>query len=36
LSKANYNGDIPGVYNPNGHSIDTGSYPGNPYEIYDM
>jgi len=36
LSKANYNGDIPGVYNPNGHSIDTGSYPRNPYEIYDM
>ena len=36
LSKANYNGDIPGVYNPNGHSEAVGSYAANPYGLYDM
>jgi formylglycine-generating enzyme required for sulfatase activity len=36
LSKANYNGDSPGVYNPNGHSVAVGSYPPNPYGLYDM
>jgi formylglycine-generating enzyme required for sulfatase activity len=36
LSKANYNGDIPGVYNPSGHSEVVGSYPPNPYGLYDM
>jgi len=36
LTKANYNGDIPGVYNPNGHSIAVGSYAPNPYGLYDM
>ena len=36
LSKANYNGDVPGLYNPNGYSVATGSYPKNPYELYDM
>jgi len=35
-SKANYNGDIPGVYNPDGHSIEVGSYSPNPYGLYDM
>ena len=36
LTKANYNGDTPGVYNPNGHSVTVGSYPANPYGLYDM
>ncbi len=36
LNKANYNGDTPGVYNPDGHSCEVGSYPPNPYGIYDM
>ena len=36
ISKANYNGDIPGVYNPDGHSVAVGSYPANPYGLYDM
>ena len=36
LTKANYNGDTPGVYNPNGHSATVGSYPANPYGLYDM
>ena len=36
LSKANYNGDSPGVYNPDGHSVDVGSYFANPYGLYDM
>jgi len=36
LTKANYNGDKPGVYNPNGHSLAVGSYPENPYGLYDM
>jgi len=35
-SKANYNGDVPGMYNPDGHSLSTGSYPANPYKLYDM
>ena len=35
-SKANYNGDTPGVYNPNGHSVAVGSYPANPFGLYDM
>ncbi len=35
-SKANYNGDIPGVYNPDGHSVSVGSYPPNSYGLYDM
>ena len=34
--KANYNGDSPGVYNPDGHVIKTGSYLPNPYGLYDM
>lgn len=36
LAKANYNGDTPGVYNPNGHAIKVGSYAANPYALYDM
>jgi formylglycine-generating enzyme required for sulfatase activity len=36
LSKANYNGDTPGVYNPNGHSVAVGSYAANPFGLYDM
>ncbi|SVE46507.1 uncharacterized protein METZ01_LOCUS499361, partial [marine metagenome] len=36
MTKANYNGDNPGVYNPDGHSVDVGSYPANPYGLYDM
>ncbi|MCH2022605.1 MAG: formylglycine-generating enzyme family protein [Saprospiraceae bacterium] len=35
-SKANYNGDTPGVYNPNGHAEPVASYPANPYGLYDM
>ena len=35
-SKANYNGDSPGVYNPDGHSVSVGSYTPNPYGLYDM
>lgn len=35
-AKANYNGDLPGVYNPDGHSVATGTYPANPYGLYDM
>ena len=35
-SKANYNGDLPGIYNPSGHSLAAGSYPSNPYKLYDM
>ena len=35
-SKANYNGDSPGVYNPDGHSVAVGSYTPNPYGLYDM
>lgn len=36
LTKANYNGDTPGVYNPSGHSLEVGSYVANPYGLYDM
>lgn len=35
-AKANYNGDTPGVYNPEGHSVAVGSYPANPLGLYDM
>lgn len=35
-AKANYNGDTPGVYNADGHSVATGSYPANPFGLYDM
>jgi sulfatase modifying factor 1 len=35
-NKANYNGDMPGFYNPDGHSVATGSYASNPYGLYDM
>jgi sulfatase modifying factor 1 len=34
--KANYNGDTPGVFNPDGHSVTVGSYPANPFGLYDM
>jgi|TARA_B110001454_G_C12711742_1_gene431014 formylglycine-generating enzyme required for sulfatase activity len=36
LTKANYNGETPGVYNPNGHSVAVGSYTANPFGLYDM
>ena len=36
LLKANYNGDTPGVHNATGHAVAVGSYPANPYGIYDM
>ena len=36
LTKANYNGEKPGIYNPNGHAINVGSYPYNPFGLYDM
>ena len=36
LSKANYNGDTPGVYDPDGHSVAVGSYSANPFGLYDM
>lgn len=35
-SKANYNGDTPGVYDAEGHSVAVGSYPANPFGLYDM
>jgi len=35
-SKANYNGDTPGVYDPNGHSLEVGSYAANSFGLYDM
>lgn len=35
-SKANYNGDTPGVYDPDGHSVAVGSYPANPFGLFDM
>lgn len=35
-TKANYNGDIPEFYNPNGYSVSVGSYAANPFELYDM
>ncbi len=34
--KANYNGDTPGVLDATGHSVAVGSYPANPYGLYDM
>jgi len=36
LEKANYNGDTPAFYNPDGHSVAVGSYQPNPYGLYDM
>lgn len=36
LLKANYNGDLPGVYNADGHPIAVGSYQANPFGLYDM
>ena len=36
ISKANYNGDTPGVYNTDGHSVSVGSYVANPFGLYDM
>jgi len=36
LEKANYNGDTPGFYNPDGHSVAVGSYQPNPFGLYDM
>ncbi|OLQ71720.1 hypothetical protein BIT28_23970 [Photobacterium proteolyticum] len=36
LSKANYNGDTPGVYNPDGHAVAVRSYAQNPFTLYDM
>jgi formylglycine-generating enzyme required for sulfatase activity len=35
-SKANYNGDVPGVHSESGHVVATGSYAPNPYGLYDM
>jgi sulfatase modifying factor 1 len=35
-SKANYNGNTPGVYNPDGHVMAVGSYAANPFGLYDM
>ncbi|MBT4518980.1 MAG: SUMF1/EgtB/PvdO family nonheme iron enzyme [Halieaceae bacterium] len=35
-SAANYNGDTPGVYSANGHSVAVGSYNPNPFGLYDM
>jgi sulfatase modifying factor 1 len=35
-SKANYNGDAPGFYNPDGHSVEVGTYAPNAYGLYDM
>ena len=34
-SKANYNGDTPGVYNADGHSVEVGTYAANSYGLYD-
>jgi formylglycine-generating enzyme len=36
IDKANYNGDLPGVHNEEGHSLAIGSYAANPYGLYDM
>ena len=36
ITKANYNGDTPGFYNPDGHSVSVGSYGANPFGLYDM
>jgi len=35
-TQANYNGDTPGVYSPDGHSVEVGAYAANPYGLYDM
>lgn len=35
-AKANYNGDTPGFYNPDGHSVAVGTYAANAYGLYDM
>ena len=35
-SKANYNGDQPGVHDAEGHSFAVGSYAPNPFGLYDM
>ncbi|MDW3191400.1 MAG: SUMF1/EgtB/PvdO family nonheme iron enzyme [Cytophagales bacterium] len=35
-TKANYNGDTPGVFNATGTSVSVGSFPANPYGLYDM
>ena len=35
-SKANYNGDVPGVHDAEGHSVAVASYPANPFGLYDM
>jgi len=35
-TKANYNGDIPGLYNSTGHAVEVGSYQPNPNGLYDM
>jgi len=35
-SKANYNGDLPGVYNPDGHSVAVKTYTPNSFGLYDM
>ncbi len=35
-TKANYNGDTPGAFNPDGHSVAVGSYSANPFGLYDM
>jgi|GEM_PF-479475 len=34
--KANYNGDLPNIHNPDGYSFETGSYAPNPFGLYDM
>ena len=36
MTKANYNGDTPGFYNPEGHSVPVGSFAANPFGLYDM
>jgi len=36
LEQANYNGDAPGVYSEEGHSVAVKSYEPNPYGLYDM
>lgn len=35
-TKANYNGDIAGIFDDDGHAIAVGSYAPNPYGLYDM
>lgn len=35
-TKANYNGDTPGVHNETGHSVAVGSHTANPFGLYDM